>query len=229
LFDGPDSNSNGGVYLVSAQWYLTHPGGTFNGQDWCGSPRFGWTARGGGAHQQFATSLRNNANLVRNGNIIATYQAEFTGGAQAGGLQQTWTPNEIRARTIQGDPNNCFIAIYDGGNSLSNGGIYQITPEWFTGHLGGPLQPFCGGLSFRWLTRFSNHNNWATNLVENTDIIRPGNMLVATYVGELDEGLGAQDQNQNIGLRSGCDQSTRTPLVASFVAACSLSYVLGQS
>jgi hypothetical protein len=229
LFDGPDANSPGGVYLISPEWFTAHPGGTFANQPWCGTPRFGWT-QVNPSHQNFATALQNDANFVQAGQIIATYMGEFS---DVGGADQLWTQADLQQRNIPGDLNNCFIAIYDGDNSLSNGGVYQISAEWQTQHPGGPLQPFCGGQSYRWLDVNPNHNNWATNLVENTDFFQASiaQAIVATYVGEfISPGVTADDQlANNAGIQQGSGRmSARISLLVSLAAAGSLYFLLGQ-
>jgi hypothetical protein len=219
MFDGPDANSPGGVYLISAAWYAAHPGGTFAGQPWCGTPRFGWTDVNP-SHQSFIPMLQNDADFVNAGQIIATYMGEFDDGGA-----EVWTLADLQARNINGDPDNCFIAIYDGASSSSTGGIYQITAEWQTAHPGGPLEPFCGGMSYNWLAVNPSHNTFATNLAENADIIASGN-LVATYVGEF-QSEGAGDV-QGVGAQGSGHLSAHTSLMVSLAAVGSLYHVLGQ-
>jgi hypothetical protein len=80
LFDGPDGNSEGGVYLVSPAWYAGppngHPGGNFDFLGACGRPIFNWTSINP-SHGSFITSLLNDADFVQAGAVIATYMGEF--------------------------------------------------------------------------------------------------------------------------------------------------------
>jgi hypothetical protein len=186
LFDGPDANSPGGVYLISPAWFTAHPGGTFAGQPWCGTPRFGWT-QVNPSHQNFATSLQNDANFVQAGQIIATYMGEFSAGGQgpftAADLQQMTTPN---------DENSCYIGLFDGPDANAPGGVYLISPAWFTAHPGGTFanQPWCGSPRFGWTQVNPSHQNFATALQDDANLVQAGE-IIATYMGEFsDDGQG---------------------------------------
>jgi hypothetical protein len=221
LFDGPDANSPGGVYLISPEWFTAHPGGTFANQDWCGTPRFGWTGVNP-SHQNFATALGDDADLLQAGEIIATYMGEFSDAGQgpftAADLQQMTTPN---------DPNSCYIGLFDGPDANSPGGVYLISPEWFTAHPGGTFanQPWCGSPRFGWTQVNPSHQNFATMLQNDEDLVQAG-AIVATYMGEFSDGVQA---GADVAIIKGSGQmNARTSLAVSLAAAGSLYILLGQ-
>jgi hypothetical protein len=164
------------------------------------------------------------------------YQGALQRGATAASIpemgtpgEDVWTLTDLQTQnTYPTDPNGCHIAIYDGPTSFSNGGVYQITQEWVEGHLGGPLNETCGLFINNWLTRNPMHSNWATNLIEDSDITGPAAFgLVATYVGEFSDGSidPALVADVTPVQPSGSSQA-QASLMASLVAMFCIYYVL---
>jgi hypothetical protein len=71
---------------------------------------------------------------------------------------------------------NCYIALFAEKCGTSNGGVYQITPAWYTGHFGGPFGSkrsgagTCGNVIEDWFGISSGHGAYGENLKQRTDI-----------------------------------------------------------
>jgi hypothetical protein len=233
LFDGGGVGSTsaaiGGIYMITPEWYNgDHPGGSFQPTDWCGTLRFDWTALGAGGHAQFRTQIMTDADLEFMGNLVATYVGEIVDeeiGGGVGGLGQ-WTVDDLRIRTVQGDPNSCFIGLFDGEDLNSNGGIYQVDPDWYAGppdgHPGGTfnMTAWCGTPRFGWTALGGgNHMMFTTALSTNQDLMAQGTLL-ATYISEI------STANADIMAQGVAARSAHATWLVGFVAACSLLSVL---
>jgi hypothetical protein len=75
LFRGNDATSGGGVYQVRASWYVSHPGGNFGSEKWCGKVFYRWV-QVNPSHASFSSDLLNQRDLGPN----AVFVGEFLDG-----------------------------------------------------------------------------------------------------------------------------------------------------
>ena len=72
----------------------------------------------------------------------------------------------------KGGADSCHIAIFEGACG-SAGGVYKISPSWYTEHFGGAFGALgtCGKMIDNWATRSGSHSAWLGNLQAKTDIL----------------------------------------------------------
>jgi hypothetical protein len=79
-----------------------------------------------------------------------------------------WTAARLAASG--NDANNCYIALFAGACG-SNGGVYKLSPDWYTSHNGGPIiQSRCGKVVENWPTKAPGHKRYESNLADQSDI-----------------------------------------------------------
>jgi len=84
---------------------------------------------------------------------------------------------------IKTSADTCYIALFT-DKCGSGGGVYKITPAWYTGHTGGAvIRQRCGAVVERWSAR-SSHASFSKYLSAKKDIVR-GTTTVAEWVTDL--------------------------------------------
>jgi dopamine beta-monooxygenase len=208
LFAGPDCRSDGGVYLISSDWYANHLGGNFGTKGFCGKVYYNWL-QANPSHAKWADALASDLNLTQpatdpSGLLRATYVSEFRCAVPS--IQEpalgddtqsdsAWTLLKLEDTTVEGDPSQCYVALFAGAECGTDGGVYLISADWYVNHFGGNFgtKGFCGKVHYNWLQSNPSHAKWADALASDLNLTQPATdpsgKLRATYVDELACGL----------------------------------------
>jgi hypothetical protein len=134
---------------------------------------------GDDAVAEFTSSLKYTVLPKDKAAVCSTEFRDYRGAANAFAKAQApaviWNEAKLVSTKEGADKDSCYIAIFAGEKCKSDGGIYKISPTWYTGHFGGPFKDFSGGGSCgkvveSWPRRSGSHNNWIENLRSRSDI-----------------------------------------------------------
>merc|ERR1712232_547773 len=100
-----------------------------------------------------------------NGQLKATYLNEFACGENSSPATSALA-KQLQEMNVEGDPSQCYVALYAGPNCSSDGGVYLISPDWYAGHFGGDFgkEGFCGKVHYNWFQSNPSHQGWGEAL-----------------------------------------------------------------
>jgi len=84
----------------------------------------------------------------------------------------------LQARTVLGDPDNCYIVLLHGGCGTS-GAIYKVTEYWYHSHYGSAaaIQAACGTVSYHWAEKGGgNHAAFAEDVANKRNLFHESNI-----------------------------------------------------
>jgi cullin-associated NEDD8-dissociated protein 1 len=94
-------------------------------------------------------------------------------------IPSAWDLERVQEMTVPGDANACYYVLWAEEACASAGGVYRISPSWYTQHYGGPFGDKtgpgrgCGSVKTFWGSINPGHQGYISGLMEDDDIMGP--------------------------------------------------------